>query len=539
MSTYENQTGRLPQQSLLKQRYMILEQAGRGGMGAVYEAIDMQDTRRHVAIKEMSQGKLNDSERIEAQQRFQQEAAMLSRLAHPNLPRIYDSFSERGRSYLVMDFIEGKTLFQLLKGIEGQRLPVAQVLHIANQLCDVLHYLHQQHPPIIFRDLKPTNVMVTAQGQVYLIDFGIARIFKEGQQQDTVFLGSPGYAPPEQHGTSQTNPRSDLYSLGATLHCCLSGQDPYYAPDRFAFAPLRHYNPQVPPELDLLIAHLVSLDERKRPTSALEVQQMLKSIGQQAADYTTGLNPAMAASAPTQYALPGSPASTPPPQTAAVQPYVSPVGQALSPPQQAVVRHSSPWTRSFILLSGLVLLLTVGSSALVFNTFAGSDHLFETGLVGVAVLACMGALLFVRSVISRGILLCTALALIVPGLAFAAQAGVLPTTIVAGINLNQFLTLGLAGAALISLCWLARPFRLRDRGMLFVLFGVMAVCVLAQFFLRDELVLRQAIVDPNALIAAVNSEAVLKHLLLLAALITFIQGVLLAAQIEKGSLDFH
>ena len=246
MSTYDSKTGKLAPQSILHQRYLIVGQAGRGGMSAVYQAVDTKYGNHHVAIKEMSQGNLSTNEITEATARFQQEADLLGSLHHPNLPTIYDGFSEDGRSFLVMEYIDGKTLLQMLKDTGGRPLPVAQVLDYAIQLCDVLIYLHSHNPPIIFRDLKPTNVMVKGNGHVMLIDFGIARFFKEGQAQDTVFLGSPGYAPPEQHGTSQTNPRSDLYSLGATLHCCLTGRDPFHAADRFAFPPVQQMNPLVP-----------------------------------------------------------------------------------------------------------------------------------------------------------------------------------------------------------------------------------------------------------------------------------------------------
>lgn len=290
MAIFDNQTGLLTPQSMLQGRYIIIGQAGRGGMGAVYRAVDTQDNQRAVAIKEMSQSRLNTTELAAATTRFQQEANMLHALSHPNLPHIYNAFSEQGRFYLVMDFIEGKTLQQLLKET-NHPLPVLQTLHYAQQLCDVLTYLHQQQPPIIFRDVKPTNIMVTAQGHIFLIDFGIARFFKEGQEQDTTFLGSPGYAPPEQHGLSQTSPRSDLYGLGATLHYCLTGRDPYYARDRFSFPPIQHYNPQVPLELDQLIQRLVSHEERERPTSAREVRQALAQITTQATEHTTELAP--------------------------------------------------------------------------------------------------------------------------------------------------------------------------------------------------------------------------------------------------------
>jgi len=197
MSTYNNQTGRLAPQSLLQHRYLIVGPAGRGGMGAVYESIDTSQAQRRVAIKEMSQAHLNEEELAAATARFQHEAHMLGSLSHPNLPHIIGSFSENMRSYLVMDFIDGKTLYQILREAQGKPLPLAQVISYAQQLCSVLAYLHQQNPPIIFRDIKPTNIMITSTGHLFLIDFGIARFFKEGQEQDTMLLGSPGYAPPE------------------------------------------------------------------------------------------------------------------------------------------------------------------------------------------------------------------------------------------------------------------------------------------------------------------------------------------------------
>ena len=144
MSTYDNQTGRLAPQSMLQQRYLVVGPAGRGGMSAVYQAVDTQYGNRRVALKEMSQGHLNANELAEATARFHQEARLLGSLHHPNLPRIYDAFSEYRRSYLVMDYIDGKTLLQLLKDAGRRPLPVAQVLDYATQLCDVLAYLHAQ-----------------------------------------------------------------------------------------------------------------------------------------------------------------------------------------------------------------------------------------------------------------------------------------------------------------------------------------------------------------------------------------------------------
>src|SRR6266699_3917283 len=136
-----------------------------------------------------------------------------------------------------MDFIEGETLENHLNKASQGYLSVQDALDIGSQLCSVLDYLHTRNPPIIFRDLKPSNVMRTPEGQLYLIDFGIARIFKQGQSRDTVALGSPGYAAPEQYGRAQSTPRNDIYSLGATLHHLLSGRDPSESP--LVFPPLQ------------------------------------------------------------------------------------------------------------------------------------------------------------------------------------------------------------------------------------------------------------------------------------------------------------
>src|ERR1019366_2355953 len=172
-------TGMLTQRTL-KQRYQILGQAGRGGFGAVYKASDME-LGRLVAVKEMSQSNLGAQELTNANEAFRHEAMLLAGLTHPNLPRIYEQFTDTGRLYLVMDFIEGETLEEYLDKQGNKRLPFEKVFDVALQLCSVLDYLHNRQPPIIFRDLKPANVMMTASGHLYLIDFGIARHFKPGQ----------------------------------------------------------------------------------------------------------------------------------------------------------------------------------------------------------------------------------------------------------------------------------------------------------------------------------------------------------------------
>ncbi len=269
-------TGHLLTNHLLKQRYRILDVVGKGGMGAVYRAEDTQLGNRKVAIKEMSQSGLSPQAIIDATEAFKQEAHILARLQHPNLPNIYDHFSETGRWYLVMSFIPGETLGDYLKKASGRKLPVEEALQIGVELCMVLHYLHSQQPPIIFRDLKPFNIMRTFDGHLYLMDFGIARHFKPGQARDTAAYGSMGYAAPEQYGKAQTTPRSDIYSLGALLHQMLSGLDPTITP--FLFPPLQAQVPAIPAELATLVEQMLEIDEDKRPTSMLEVKQKLRCI---------------------------------------------------------------------------------------------------------------------------------------------------------------------------------------------------------------------------------------------------------------------
>ncbi|TMD67403.1 MAG: hypothetical protein E6I91_07120 [Chloroflexi bacterium] len=521
MSTYENQTGRLVPQSVLQRRYLIVGLAGRGGMSAVYQALDTRIGNRRVAIKEMSQGKLSDQELAVTTERFQHEAKLLGSLQHPNLPRIYDSFSEQGRSYLVMEYLEGKTLLQILRENDSRPIPVAQVVAYAGQLCDVLAYLHQQQPPIIFRDLKPSNVMVTETGHIYLIDFGIARLFKEGQQQDTALLGSLGYAPPEQHGIAQTNQRSDLYALGATLHCCLTGKDPYFSRYQFVFPSVREYNPQVPVELNQLIQRLVAIDEQQRPVSALEVRDELIKIHQQAAQHTTQINPALAA---TMYVQPASaqnnvsPIYSPTLNVNAASPSFNQASPSASPSQGKSVSHFAPiWTRPFLTLFGLVLVLTIGGSTWAFNYIASSDHIVESGLSMLLLLVAIVAGSILRRLIPWSILLIVALAALVSGIAFLLQATPDIQSAIANIlqivSLNTLLTGGLAIAAIASLFWLTRPFTWVDRILIFIVFGTAIACTFLQFSYQDGVVL--------------------KHIFLLITLITLILGLLLAAQMEK------
>jgi serine/threonine protein kinase/Tol biopolymer transport system component len=269
---------------MLKGRYRILEQIGQGGFSDVYKAEDTLFADRLVAIKGMSLDRLSQPEREQASEAFKQEALLLASLTHPHLAAIYDYFADNGSWYLVMSFIEGETLEAYLEKASGGRLPVAEVLQIALDLCSVLGYLHERQPPIIFRDLKPANVMRTPTGHLYLIDFGIARFFKPGQRRDTIALGSPGYAAPEQYGKTQTTPRADIYALGATMHQMLSGIDPSDAPFLFAALPS-----SVPSELNTLVMRMLNNDARLRPESMAAVKQELQQIAQIVSGRAPGL----------------------------------------------------------------------------------------------------------------------------------------------------------------------------------------------------------------------------------------------------------
>ena len=269
-------TGLLSPNSVLQGRYIIVKKVGQGGMGAVYQAVDQRIAGRLWAIKEMSMSLLAaPADRAQAIQAFQREASMLARLDHANLPKVADFFQEGGRHYLVMDFIEGETLRRMLDRQGRHPFPEALVIEWARQLCDVLGYLHSQNPPVIFRDLKPDNIMVTAARKVKLIDFGIARHFKPGQVQDTQRFGTKGYASPEQHGKGQTDARSDVYSLGVVLHELLTGHDPATTP--FNLPAARQLNPVVSPHVDAALQKATRTRPDGRFQTAAEMSQALSS----------------------------------------------------------------------------------------------------------------------------------------------------------------------------------------------------------------------------------------------------------------------
>ena len=264
--------------SLLNRRYHLLEQVGQGGFSVVYKAEDTQ-TKQVVAIKATSLRELGSQEKIEATDTFNREVGLLSQVSHDHLPRIYDHFSDSECWYLVMEFIHGITLETQLERYGKTSLSLEEVLDLGLQLCDVLAYLHSRQPAIIFRDLKPANIILSKDGKLFLIDFGIARRFMPGKAKDTIPFGSPGYAAPEQYGRTQTDIRSDIYSLGAILHQLISGDDPAQNP--FTFVPLPGQDRSELRQLDRLIQQMVSLGSDQRPECLQMVKQELEPIARQ------------------------------------------------------------------------------------------------------------------------------------------------------------------------------------------------------------------------------------------------------------------
>ena len=243
----------------LQGRYRIIRPLGQGGMGQVYLAADSRLADHPVAVKVMFAGSFSTAE-FEARWRLAQaEAHLLARLNHPGVASVMDCFAEGDAACLVMEYVPGKTLADRLERAPLRRLPPDEALALTRTLGDVLSYLHSRQPPVIFRDLKPANIILTPEGRLKLVDFGIARFFKPGQTHDTAAFGTPGYAAPEQYGTDQTVPQSDIYSLGIVLHEMLTGEEPAARVPFLPLTPPSRMGVAVPPTVDAAIARATDL----------------------------------------------------------------------------------------------------------------------------------------------------------------------------------------------------------------------------------------------------------------------------------------
>jgi serine/threonine protein kinase len=269
-------------QTIVGGRYRVIKPLGGGGMKLVYLAEDLRLAARPCALAEMVDGFTNPDMQRQAVAAFQREADMLAKLSNEHIPRIFDRFSEQNHHYLVMEFIDGVTLEQALKDADG-RLDENRVIDIALQILDTLEYLHGLSPSVIYRDLKPSNVMLTQDGRAKLIDFGIARHFQP--LTNATMIGTQGYAPPEQY-RGKVETRSDLYALGATMHHALSGRDPA-AEAPFSFPPLRKLCPDANPALATLVDNALAYDVNNRTASATEFKRRLLEIKEPAAAQAT------------------------------------------------------------------------------------------------------------------------------------------------------------------------------------------------------------------------------------------------------------
>ncbi len=270
--------GRLPEGHLLQGRYRVLMVLAVGGMSAVYKAQDLRFSKvtRECAIKEMINSANDADVRAMILRNFERETNILATLSHPGIVQVYDCFTEGDRSYLVLEYVRGRDLEAVLDDTKGF-LSERKVVSWAIQICEVLSYLHSHEPrPIVFRDIKPSNVMLDEYGRIKLIDFGIAKMFQSGKKG--TMIGTEGYSPPEQY-QGIADPRVDVYALGATMHHLLSKRDPRLEPPfSFQKRPIHETNPSVSRELVEVINKSLEYDANDRYGSAEEMQRTLMSL---------------------------------------------------------------------------------------------------------------------------------------------------------------------------------------------------------------------------------------------------------------------
>lgn len=261
--------------SVIAGRYQVIRLVGQGGMSNLYLAYDRKYSNATVVVKEMTASYSDPKEQQMAVDLFHREAKLLASLNHRHIPKVFDYFQFAGKYYLSMEYIDGVDLAVKLEE-KKSFLPEKQVLEWGEQIATVLFYLHKHEPPIVFRDVKPSNIMISSQG-VKLIDFGIARHFDQAKKGDTMRIGSPGYAPPEQYA-AQTDPRSDIYALGVTLHHALTGRDPTATNTPFLVPPARDLNPALSEATAAMLARATQLDPSDRYQSALDLKKDIQHI---------------------------------------------------------------------------------------------------------------------------------------------------------------------------------------------------------------------------------------------------------------------
>ena len=288
---------------IIKDRYQIREIIGQGGMGCVYLADDLRLTGRLCALKAVFYERNLPKDVIsQTRDQFKREATVLARLDHPNLPKVSDFFSDEERDYLVMDYVPGKDLRELMleSKKKGVYLSEREVLNWASQISDGLIYLHEQTPIILHRDIKPSNIKLTPNGIIKLVDFGLVKILVSGEKTITVVHGhgSAYYTPLEQYGgdTGHTDPRSDVYSLGATLYHLLTNKAPKEARERFleqtSEMTMKEFNKNISPRTEKAIGLAMKVHPDERIQSVKEFRDALMG------DWNPRQNPNAALPAP-------------------------------------------------------------------------------------------------------------------------------------------------------------------------------------------------------------------------------------------------
>jgi serine/threonine-protein kinase len=277
--------------TILRGRYKLTNVVGQGGMGNVYRAEDLRLPGRLCAVKEIqSQPTATADTRKQEQKQFLREASLLGQLDHPNLPKVSDYFTENGLDYLVMDYVPGKNLKELIdeSRMQGRLLSADLVLNWTQQLLDALRYLHQQDPPVLHRDIKPANIKLTPDSRIKLVDFGLAKVLA-GDDSRTITViqgrGTAYYTPLEQYGgeSEHTDVRSDIYALGATFYHLLAGKPPPEARARFlnpnVLEPLHQINKQVSRTLSELVQWALEMHPDDRPATVADFQKALFGDG--------------------------------------------------------------------------------------------------------------------------------------------------------------------------------------------------------------------------------------------------------------------
>jgi len=265
-------TPEIPSGSILVERYEITGIIGEGGYGRVYKAKDKRLQDKIWAVKEIYSGE-GSEKRKEAKENFSKEAAILSKLNHRGIPSVVDYFSMDLCHYIVMEYVMGITLEEKLL-MEKRLYGEDGIMPFAIEMCDVIEYLHNHS--IIFRDLKPQNIIIDDNGHIKLIDFGIARHFKLSQTTDTINIGTIGYAAPEQFGKKGgTDQRSDIYSFGVILHYMATGENPQDKEEPFVFTPIREVNQNISEELERIINKCICLPKGGRFENIRELKGRL------------------------------------------------------------------------------------------------------------------------------------------------------------------------------------------------------------------------------------------------------------------------